>query len=193
MKRTGWIVVILIAVALAAVAIVRRCDRAGGGAPDAGRALSLSSLQNMTYQSEGTVTGWVRVSDGKFEDAPGHVWVTMLDTVAWGDLAGDGRAEAAVVLATNTGGSGVFHSLAVVADVDGVPVNLAIAELGDRIKLTALEIEDRGIIVEMVTHGPSDPMCCPTKNVTRVYGYDGEALRLLEQIPPDAAPSQPLD
>ena len=191
MKRTGWIVIALIVVALAAVAVVRRCDRGGGEAP--GRALSLNSLQNMTYQSEGTVSGWVRVTDGKYKDAPGHVWVTMLDTVAWGDITGDGQAEATVVLATNTGGSGVFHSLAVVANVDGVPVNLSIDELGDRIKLTTLKIENQAVIVEMVTHGPSDPMCCPTKSVTRIYGYDGEGLRLMEQIPPDAAPAEPMD
>jgi hypothetical protein len=193
MKTTGWIVIALIVVALAAVAIVRKCERGGGETSTPATTLRLRSLQNMTYQSEGTSAGWVRLTDGKFEDAPGHVWVTMLENVAWGDITGDGRADAVVVLATTFGGSGVFHNLALVADVDGVPVNLSVAELGDRVKLEGLEINDQAIFVEMVVHGPSDPMCCPTKNVTRVYGYDSEGLRLMEQIPPDPAPAEPMD
>ena len=190
MKRPAWIVIALIAVSLAAVALVRRCDRSDGLSRAPAPTLRMRSLRNMTYQSEATNAGWVRLTDGKFEDAPGHVWVTLLDNVAWGDVTGDGRADAAVVLATNFGGSGVYHSLAVVTDVDGVPVNLSVAELGDRIKLTGLAIENETIVVEMVTQGPSDPMCCPTKNVTRVYGVEGEELRLIEQIPPEPAPSE---
>jgi hypothetical protein len=188
-RKSSWIAIVLVLVVLAAF-IVLQFDR---GVQEPGPALSSTSLRNMTYQSQGTRSEEVRVTDGKFEDAAGHVWVTMLDTVAWGDVIGDGQPEAVVVLGTNTGGSGVFHSLALVADVDGNPVNVAIAELGDRIKLKGLSIKNRGVIVEMITHGPSDPMCCPTMSVTRIYGYDGEALRMMEQIPPESESSDRSD
>jgi len=188
-RRSSWIAVVLVVVVLA-VFVALQFDRV---AHRPGPALSSVSLRNMTYQSQDTRSGEVHVSDGKFEDAGGHVWVTMLDTVAWGDVFGDGQPEAVVVLGANTGGSGVFHSLAVVADVDGDPVNVAIAELGDRIKLRGLSIEDRGVIVDMITHGPSDPMCCPTMRVTRIYGYDGETFRMVEQIPPESESSDRLN
>jgi hypothetical protein len=187
MKKFTWIAVALVVVALVAVFFVRWLDR--NGVIEPGGVLSRSSLQNMTYQSDDTPTGWVRLSDGKFDDPAGHVWVTLLDTIAWGDLTGSGHPGAVVVLATNTGGSGVFHSLAVVADVGGRPVNVAIAQLGDRIKLNALTIKRREIFVDMVTHAPSDPMCCPTERVLRIYTFDGKAIRLKEQIPPDESPA----
>jgi hypothetical protein len=182
MKKYGWIAVVLVVAALVSITIVRRRDRTG---LDPEPALSAESLRNMTYQSHGTRSGKVTITDGRFEDPAGHVWVTMLDTIAWGDVTGDGRTDAVVVLGTNTGGSGVFHSLALVSVVDGKPVNIAVADLGDRIKLQGISIEGGKVLVEMVTHGPSDPMCCPTMKVTRTYRYDGEELRMIKQIPPE--------
>jgi hypothetical protein len=35
--------------------------------------------------------------------------------------------------------------------------------LGDRIQINALSIENNKIVVDMITHGPEDPMCCPTQ------------------------------
>jgi hypothetical protein len=183
MKRAGIFAVVLIGVVLAAIVAVRQYDR--NVKDRAAPALSRTSLKNMAYRSEDTDSGWIELTDGRFEDARAHLWVTLLDTVAWGDVDGDGHPEAAVVVATNTGGSGVFHNLAVVADVGGRPVNLAVAELGDRIKLNALTIDNEAIFVDMVTHGPGDPMCCPTRRVTRVYGYRDGELYLIEQIPPE--------
>lgn len=185
MRKAVWIAVLMVVV----VAVAGIWWRRNGDAPVPGQAISAESLRNMYYRSEGTRSGRVLVTDGRYEDPEGHVWVTMLDNIAWGDVTGDGKSEAVVVLGTNTGGSGVFHSLALVADVEGVPSNIAIAQLGDRIKLKGLSIEDGDVTVEMVTHGPGDPMCCPTKPVTRVYRYDGAALQLERQIPPEAEPA----
>lgn len=186
MKKTVLLLLILAVVVLVAVVVVRQFDR--GEEKQTLPVLSRASLKNMAYRSEDTKSGWVKLSDGRFEDAAGHLWVTLLDTVAWGDVDTDGHPEAVVVVATNTGGSGVFHNLAVVADVDGEPVNLATLELGDRIKLNALTIDNDAIFVDMVTHGPSDPMCCPTHRVTRVYGFGAGGLYLMEQIPPETEP-----
>ena len=183
MKRTLWGSAVIIAVIVVVALIVGRDD---GGVEEATQpALSPQSLQNAVYQLDDIEAEWVELTAGKFEDAAAHVWVTLLDEIAYGDLTGDGYPEAVVVLAANTGGTGVFHTLAVVKDVDGRPVNVGNADLGDRVRLNALTVDYDAVYVDLVKHGPSDPMCCPTRRVTLVYSFDGEALKLAEQIPPD--------
>jgi hypothetical protein len=158
-----------------------------GGDKDAepGPALEVASLKNAVYMSDDATSGKIALQGGKLEDPEAHVWATLLDDVAYGDVTGDKKTDAVVVVAVNTGGSGVFHSLAVVVDSDGRPVNVAAADLGDRVKLQSLEVDDRQIVVDMVTHGPSDPMCCPTLRVTQRYELQNDELVLTEQDPPD--------
>jgi hypothetical protein len=102
--------------------------------------------------------------------------VMLTDYAATGDLNGDGVPDAAVVLATNSGGSGVFIDLAAVVVEEGQPVNVAITPLGDRVQINSLTIQDGQIIVDMVTHGPDDPMCCPTQQVVETYELQGYEL-----------------
>jgi hypothetical protein len=184
MKTLLWIVIGLLIAALAVVALIRWGGGSGEQTP--GDALSRRLLENATYSSLGTKAGTVHLSGGKFENPSARVWVTMLDAVARGDLDEDGRPEAVVVLATNTGGSGVFHSLHVVRDHGGRPSDAAIAELGDRVELKALSVEEGRVVVDMVTHGPSDPMCCPTLRTVQTYELRGSDLVLVDQTPPDA-------
>lgn len=179
--RPRVLIVILVAV-LALVAVYQRrtgCSREQAPGP----ALSARSLRNAEYRSEFIDSGRVQLRNGKLEDPAAHLWVTMLNVVAYGDVDGDGRSDAAVILATNTGGSGVFHDLAVVVDRDGRPFNTASVNLGDRVKINSLAIEEGRIVVDMVTQGPSDPMCCPTMHVTQRYELLGDSLVLTEQVP----------
>jgi hypothetical protein len=37
-------------------------------------------------------------------------------------------------------------------------------------------IESGEITVDMVTHGPDDPMCCPTVEATQKYKLQGDTL-----------------
>jgi hypothetical protein len=186
MKTFMLIVIVLLIAALVVVASMHWGSRGDEDAP--GEALSRRLLENATYSSQDTESETVHLSGGKFEDPSAHVWVTMLDTFATGDLDGDRRQEAVVVLATNTGGSGVFHSLHVVRDQDGRPVDAAAAELGDRIELESLSVADGRVVVDMVTHGPSDPMCCPTLRVVQTYELRGNKLIFVEQKPSDVDP-----
>jgi heat shock protein HslJ len=48
--------------------------------------------------------------------------------------------------------------------------------LGDRAKIRSLAIQDGQIALEMVTHGPDDPMCCPTQIVRNTYALEGDEL-----------------
>jgi hypothetical protein len=60
--------------------------------------------------------------------------------------------------------------------VDGMPFNVAIALLGDRAQINSLSIRDGEIVVDMITQGPNDPMCCPTLRVVETYELRGNEL-----------------
>jgi hypothetical protein len=145
--------------------------------------LGLASLRNAEYASEWTASRRVRLRDGRYREpaAPGsaaEIRVSLLDRItAW--TAG-GRRYAAVILVTDPGGSGVFHDLVVVEDRRGRPVQVAGAALGDRVRVESLTVARRDgqteLHVGLVTHGPDDPLCCPTWRVVRAFAWNGRAL-----------------
>jgi uncharacterized lipoprotein YbaY/LysM repeat protein len=143
--------------------------------------LSSEQLANATYQ--GIYDEPVQLTDGEYVGEPfveggaSRPTVTLLDQfTARGDLNGDGVDDAAVVLAENSGGSGTFIYLAAVVNQDGMPVNQATVLLGDRAQIDSLAIENGEIVVSMVTHGPDDPMCCPTQQAIKTYQLQGDQL-----------------
>ena len=136
--------------------------------------LTLDQLKNGTYLSEYVPAGKVTLKNGKFEQSTGtgatqKVVVVMIEPVAMGDLNGDKVSDAAVILATNTGGSGTFYDLHAVLNEGGKPVDVSYVLLGDRVQIKSLTITDGVIDVSMITHGPKDPLCCPTLPVTQSY------------------------
>lgn len=141
-------------------------------------------LANMTYQSEYTQDGTATLVDGVYAEpaAPGSAsstTVTLLPQyTAVGEL--NGQPAAAVILATDPGGSGTFVDLAVVTDVDGVPTNVATTNLGDRVEVQSVTIANNQIAVDMLTAGPDDPMCCPSQEVVQTYELQGDQLVLVD-------------
>jgi heat shock protein HslJ len=136
-------------------------------------------LANIEYKSDWTQSGMAPLTDGEYREqaAPGSATetvVTITEHIAHGQL--DGQDAAAVVLVTDPGGSGTFYDLAVVVEQDGAPVNVASTMLGDRVQIKAVSIVGNEIIVEMVTHGPDDPMCCPTQDVVQTYVLEEQEL-----------------
>ena len=81
--------------------------------------------------------------------------------------------EAVVLLAENSGGSGLFFSLAIVQNYDGSPRHIATISLGDRVKVESLKIDDGVLVADLVEHGNEDPMCCPTTEVHREWRLEG--------------------
>jgi len=131
-------------------------------------------LRNMTYQ--GIYQEPVQLTEGKYEGEPfveggaSRPTVTLLDDfIAFGDLNGDGLDEAAVILAENSGGSGTFIYLALIMGQKGALANVATQLLGDRVQPKALSIEAGEIVATTVTHGPDDPLCCPSQEATLRY------------------------
>ncbi|MFN2203110.1 MAG: SH3 domain-containing protein [Caldilineaceae bacterium] len=138
-------------------------------------------LANATYPSEFTQDGTAPLVDGVYSeqaapDSAISTTVTLLpEYTALGEL--DGQPAAAVILATDPGGSGTFVDLGVVTIGDGKPVTVATTQLGDRVEINSLVIENNQIIVDMLTQGPDDPMCCPSQEVVQTYELqDGELV-----------------
>jgi hypothetical protein len=135
-------------------------------------------LRNATYEIPMLATvlpgsaGHIRLREGFLEAVQaGSAVPVRVDYVdaASGDLDTDGRPDAAVVLAVQTGGSGTFYHLAAMLDRGGDLRQGGIASLGDRIQVHALSIQAGVILLDMTTHGPDDPMCCPTLRATARY------------------------
>lgn len=141
--------------------------------------LSDEGLKNMAYKSDWTREGLAPLSNGEYREqsAPGSATETIVllsPYIAHGEL--NGEPAAAVIMITDPGGSGTFYDLAVVMEREGQFSHVATAALGDRAQINSLAIESGQIVVDMVIHGPEDPMCCPTQHVLQAYALQGEEL-----------------
>lgn len=124
--------------------------------------LTLDMLKNGTYQAP-SYNRTVTLVNGAFTSGSSAdpYNVRMLDVAAFGDLNGDGVKDAAILLAENGGGSGVFESVIAVINQAGKPHQQSEAELGDRVLVNSIDISSGVIHLDMLTHGPNDPSCCP--------------------------------
>jgi len=74
--------------------------------------------------------------------------------VVYGDLRGNGKVDAAVVLGHWTGGSGVWISLNAVTDSNNHPTQLALTYLGDRTTIDSIWIDSS--IIKVAAHDYPD-------------------------------------
>jgi hypothetical protein len=122
--------------------------------------------------------GWRGPAGGRrVPGAPGsasEIVVALTEHVVPGEL--NGERVAAAILYSSGGGSGTFYELHVMVERDGQPHDVAWTQLGDRVEINSLAIEEDEIVVDMVTQGPDDPMCCPTQQVVQTYALEGESL-----------------
>jgi len=95
-----------------------------------------------------------------------------------GDLDGDRRDEAVVVLYTSGGGSGTFDYLAALSrNAAGQVVNIGTAALGDRVRIRDARLEGGTITLNVVQAGPDDAACCPGQKFERQFALrDGKLV-----------------
>ena len=174
--RLGSVVALIIVSAL----VLAACGSAATGV-----ALTLEKLANAEYKTEWTPEGVVRLEDGEYRApaAPGsasEIVIEMTEYVAIGELndlaTGNTEPGAGVILYSSGGGSGTFYELHAMVVRDGEPYDAAWTQLGDRVQITSVSIENGKILVDMVTHGPEDPQCCPTQQVVQTYALQGDEL-----------------
>jgi hypothetical protein len=143
--------------------------------------LTTDALMNGVYQSKWALEGKVKLTNGICTESfipssSTQIVVKMAEPVAIGDLNGDRVDDAAVILISHTGTTGTYYDLAAVVNVEGTPYHIATEPLGESIRLKSLTMAEGVIKVEMVTHGPRDPLCCPTLPVTWSYRLQGNQL-----------------
>ncbi len=150
------------------------------GCSPAPRELSDEALRNMSYTSDSFEGLTVQLENGRYRgrlatDESMEFEVGMLPEKALGTL--DNRRAAAVILWSNSGGTGTFIDLAIVTSENGVIANVATVNLGDRVKIDHVAFESDTVVVKMISHGPDDAMCCPTLETTRKFTLRDSLLR----------------
>jgi len=141
--------------ALVATAMAAAAAQAPSTAP------TYDELSNATYR--GIYDQAVRLEQGFWEGEPfvpsgaSRPRVQLVrDFLRTGDVNGDGRAEAVVLLGESSGGSGARVYLAVAGRQSGQVVNLATVSVGDRVQVRAARVASRRIELDVVQAGPQD-------------------------------------
>jgi hypothetical protein len=133
-------------------------------------ALTLDALRNFTYHApfyDKTIT----LTNGEyvFDNGIDKYRVGLLDVNGIGDLNGDNVPDTAVIIYENGGGSGNFESLIILYNENGTPVQAGEVQLGDRVLVKSVTIQNGEIVLDMQVHGPNDGLCCPSVPTVQTY------------------------
>ena len=136
-------------------------------------------LESMTVLSRWFPSGKATLSHGEYRKpaAPGSASETVVklsDKRVFGLI--NGRETGAVILVTDPGGSGTFRDLALLIKEAAGWVNTDTVLLGDRVKVQSIEVTGDTIVIKMITHGPGDPMCCPSSAVVKRFAVTENRL-----------------
>jgi hypothetical protein len=128
--------------------------------------------------------GKVMLVNGEAASNPGEpglarrITTKIVGSPARGDLNGDGKADAAVVLMRDPGGSGNFYYIAAAINVNGKAEGTNAVLLGDRISPRTVRIVRGQIMVTYADRNPNDPFTAkPTVPVTKRYMLKGRVLK----------------
>lgn len=101
------------------------------------------------------------------------------DPVA-GDVSGDGRPDAALLLQNDSGGSGTFYYAVVAVDDGGSYRATNALPLGDRIKPESVNVADGRFVYRFLERKPGEPMSAePTVQKTVGVRLDPAAGRIV--------------
>jgi heat shock protein HslJ len=134
-------------------------------------------FDNVIFISDWTKSGEFQFTRGEYREsaAPGaatEIVVRLTGNIVVEKI--DGKDVAVVILITDPGGSGTFYDLALLIKGPQDWVNTNVVHLGDRVKIHSLAIKNDMIVVDMTTHGPDDPMCCPSRRVIQRYAMEND-------------------
>ncbi len=149
--------------------------------------LTWEMLKNTAYPNGWPKDGVAHLVDGVYRekympDSATEMVISLADIYTFGDLNGDGVDDVLVILISYPGGSGTFFYLTAVLNQGGTPNPVASAFLGDRVIIRSMTIKSGQVVMEFITQGPDDPMCCPNMDRRQVYALQDGSLNLLEQI-----------
>ena len=179
-ERTAWLDAKVTAAA-------RQGERIGQAGRD--RGIDLETLRNARYDCCAGLGDFV-LTNGEYVDPKDQNTRVLIASnsdplVAFGDLDGDGRSDAAVMLAFSGGGSGTWVFLFAMRGSAGPPKCGGVAELGDRPTIHRLSVEDGQIVVDAGLHSPEDGMA--ETSLRAILRYKLTATGLVEEgFPPGA-------
>jgi hypothetical protein len=147
-------------------------------------------LQNASYNLPDF--GSFRLTNGKYEDRAARKNAVLVDlpgTIMTGKVGSYSNLTTAL-LGTNTGGSGSWQYL-LLNDLNKSGHRLvASTNLGDRIQVKKINLDNGDIQVHLIAQGEGEPLCCGTQEVIRTYRLQKNELKLVKsqilgQVPPD--------
>ena len=183
MLRRTWLTTLFSVAVILSACILTFTGCAARRAPEpTAPPLTGESVANAVYRIDHADFPEVRLTNGHYDNRDAYVSVTLVDSFhVFTDIDGDGNVDAVVLLVTNYGGSGIFVDLAVVLNDDGRAVHAASYPLGDRTRPVSLTVRGAIITMDLIVHGPGEPRCCPTVEVTQRYRFANGALSLYEE------------
>jgi len=107
-----------------------------------------------------------------------RLWPELFAT---GDLDGQAGDEFVGLLSETSGGSGERVYLVAAQMAGNSKQSWPAALLGDRVKLRALWIRDRQIMLDVVEASPDQPLCCGTELNRQIWRLDNDKLSLMEK------------
>jgi len=141
-------------------------------------------VKNATYVIEGQRTTLINGRAEK-EVAAGSAskMVTQyFGNEAKGDFNNDGKQDIAFLLTQNTGGSGTFYYVTVLASMESNYTSTNAILLGDRIAPQTTEFRDGAIIVDYADRKPGEPMTAtPSVGVSKYFTVTGSTLAEVEK------------
>ncbi len=140
--------------------------------------VSEQALQNMSYHSP-LLGRTIQLIEGVYSED--SMMAALLPEIAIGDLNEDKVADAAVLLAENSGGTGTFVSLVVFVSSEGNFEQVGSIQIDDRPVIESLLLEDGFIKLSAVVHGINDPISSPTLKVKQTYKLLENNLLLMRQ------------
>ena len=145
----------------------------------------------MTYRLRSLPEGTVTIKGGEYRapaapDSASEVIVKLTDRKAFGTV--QGRDAGAVILVTSLGGTGSFYELALLSRRPEGWENTDTVLLGDRVRVHGVRIENDQVVAAMTAHGPDDPLCCPTIEVSKRFMVRDERLVPVSEGSADEGP-----
>ena len=142
---------------------------------------SLDEIANATIH--GIYDEPVQLQAGKYEGEPfepqgaSFPRVGLIDEfLLTSDLDGDGVEEAIVMLWESSGGSGTYGYLAAMDREGSAVVNIATAEIGDRVQLRDSRISGNRVELDVLRAGPQDAGCCPGEMTILAWELEDDSL-----------------